>query len=125
MFPQYYSDCAVCPFIGSAESLVNHISSLRLQLAVSYIAASCEMLNGATAVLLSAIHQLCFSLEMTCTASSDLSSHLHHLLYTDNVVAFWLDNHVGTHRETEGLENERVCLSISHDTFPSHHGVSR
>jgi len=62
LFPQYYRDCAICLFIGSAESLVNHISSLRLQWAVSYIAASCEMINGATAVLLSSIRQLCFSL---------------------------------------------------------------
>lgn len=37
----------------------------------------------------------------------------------DNVVAFWLDNYVGTHRETEGMENECVCLSISHDIVPS------
>lgn len=41
-------------FIGSVESLVNHISSLRLQWAVSYISGNCKMLNEVIAVLLSA-----------------------------------------------------------------------
>ncbi len=87
-------------FIGSAESLVNHISSPRLQWAVI---AKCqtECWHYLPAVFLSRWHALLPPIFPVIS------------LRTDNVEAFWLDNNVETHRETEGMENQFVRLSIS------------